>query len=278
MHKEKLEVEAKYMEKSFEHLNTYYENYDEEGRLLSKHGQVEYLTTMKYIKKYLKPDMRILEIGAGTGRYSLTLARMGYHVEALELVQHNIDIFEKSITSDMDIVVQQGNALELSSYQDSSFDIVLLLGPMYHLYEKEDQLRAFSEALRVTKTSGLLFTSYCIMDASIICYGFVANNIKALIDKGLIDTEKFVALSTAAEIFQMYRKENIDELIGNFNVERLHYVATDLATNFMRTTVDNMSDEIFELYMKYHFCCCERTDMVGITHHSLDIVKKKKPT
>lgn len=97
MHKEKLEVEAKYMEKSFEHLNTYYENYDEEGRLLSKHGQVEYLTTMKYIKKYLKPGMRILEIGAGTGRYSLTLARMGYHVEALELVQHNIDIFKKAL-------------------------------------------------------------------------------------------------------------------------------------------------------------------------------------
>ena len=49
-------------------LTSYYEAYDEEGRLISKHGMVEYITTMKYIEKYLKPNMRILEIGAGTGR------------------------------------------------------------------------------------------------------------------------------------------------------------------------------------------------------------------
>lgn len=51
-------------------LTNYYEGYDEEGRLVSKHGMVEYITTMKYIEKYLEPGMRILEIGAATGRYS----------------------------------------------------------------------------------------------------------------------------------------------------------------------------------------------------------------
>lgn len=146
---------------------------------------------------------------------------------------------------------------------------------MYHLYEEKEQLKALSEALRVTKPDGILFTAYCIMDASIICYGFIGNNIQTLVERGLIDTEKFRALSTPAEIFQMYRKENIDALMANFNIEGLHYVGTDLATNYMRPTVDNMTDEIFELYMKYHFYCCERQDMVGNTHHSLDNVKKK---
>lgn len=51
-------------------LTNYYEGYDEEGRLVSKHGMVEYITTMKYIEKYLEPGMRIMEIGAATGRYS----------------------------------------------------------------------------------------------------------------------------------------------------------------------------------------------------------------
>ena len=60
-----------------DYLTNFYEAYDEEGRLGSKHGMVEYITTMKYIEKYLKPKMRILEIGAATGRYSHALAQRG---------------------------------------------------------------------------------------------------------------------------------------------------------------------------------------------------------
>ena len=71
-------------------LTQFYSQYDEDGRLLSKHGRVEFLTTMRYIEKYLRPGMRVLEIGAGTGRYSHTLARQGYPVDAVELVQRNI--------------------------------------------------------------------------------------------------------------------------------------------------------------------------------------------
>lgn len=59
------------------YLKAYYETHDEDGRLLSRTGQIEFLTTMRYIEKYLRPGMRILEIGAATGRYSHTLARMG---------------------------------------------------------------------------------------------------------------------------------------------------------------------------------------------------------
>ena len=77
-----------------DYLTNFYEAYDEEGRLSSKHGMVEYITTMKYIEKYLKPKMRILEIGAATGRYSHALAQRGYRVDAVELVEHNIEIFK----------------------------------------------------------------------------------------------------------------------------------------------------------------------------------------
>ena len=65
---------------------------DEEGRLLSRHGQVEYLTTMKYIHECLEgiTDPSILEVGAGTGRYSVALAREDYRVTAVELVARNL--------------------------------------------------------------------------------------------------------------------------------------------------------------------------------------------
>ena len=74
-------------------LSQHYENYDEDGRLTTRYGRVEYLTTMRYLNRYLSPGMRILEIGAATGRYSHELARMGYQVDAVELVEHNIQLF-----------------------------------------------------------------------------------------------------------------------------------------------------------------------------------------
>ena len=63
---------------TFKALTEFYSHYEEEGRLRSQHGMVEFLTTMRYIEKYIKSGMRILEIGAGTGRYSHALAQQGY--------------------------------------------------------------------------------------------------------------------------------------------------------------------------------------------------------
>lgn len=256
------------------YLEDYYNSYDEEGRLLSKHGQVEFLTTMNYIEKYLKPGAKILEIGAGTGRYSLALAKRGYQVDAIELIQHNIEVFKSKVTEDMKISVRQRNATDLSCFEEETYDVTLLLGPMYHLYTDSDKIMALSEALRVTKKGGILITAYCISDASIICYGFRGGNIDTLLRKGLLDTETFKAFSSPEEIFELYRKEDIFKLMDNFRVARLHYVATDLITNFMRETVDAMDEKTFELYMKYHLAICERSDMVGVTHHSIDIVQK----
>lgn len=136
-------------------LKSYYENYDEDNRLTSKIGQIEYITTMRYIQRYLKPHARILEIGAGTGRYSHALAQNGFRVDAVELLECNIDIFKKNSSPDEHITITQGNATDLSAFENNAYDITLLLGPMYHLFTKEEQLAALSEAIRVTKRGGV---------------------------------------------------------------------------------------------------------------------------
>ena len=56
-----------------QYLIDFYDHYNEDGRLAVQHGSVEFLTTMRYIEKYLRPGSRVLEIGAGTGRYSCLL-------------------------------------------------------------------------------------------------------------------------------------------------------------------------------------------------------------
>ena len=255
-------------------LSDFYSNYDEDGRLLSRHGSVEYLTTIRYIEKYLRPGMRILEIGAATGRYSHTLARQGHQVDAVELVQHNIDIFYSLTQPGETVTIRQGDARDLSFLADASYDLVLLLGPMYHLFTVEDQKKALSEALRVTKSGGILMAAYCGNEATMVQYCFGKGMLKEEKYQKLIDPVTFKAASDPAELFELYRREDIDALMADFNTTRLHYVGTDMATNYMRPVIDEMEDDLFEMYLRYHFAICERPDCVGVSHHILDIHRK----
>jgi len=259
---------------TFKALTEYYGTYDENGRLLSQHGRVEYLTTMRYIEKYLRPGMRILEIGAATGRYSHALARQGYRVDAVELIQHNIEIFKQNTQPGENVTIRQGNAKNLHFFAEDTFDMTLLLGPMYHLFTVEEQLQALREAIRVTKKGGIAYAAYCNNDATMVQYCFGRGMLKEQRYRELVDPVTFKASSDPAELFQLYRKEDIDALMSRFDTERLHYLGTDMATNFMREAVDAMDDEFFELYLCYHFSICERPDMVGATHHILDIFRK----
>lgn len=255
-------------------LTDFYSGYDEENRLRSKHGMVEFLTTMRYIEKYLKPGMRILEVGAATGRYSHALAQKDYQVDAVELVQYNIDIFLEKTQPGEKVSIRQGDARELSCFADDTFDMTLILGPMYHLFTVEDQKQALREAIRVTKKGGMIFAAYCGNEATMVQYCFGRGMIRQERYRNLIDPVTFKASSDPAELFELYRREDIDALMANFDVERLHYVGTDMATNYMRDVVDNMDDELFELYLRYHFSICERADCVGTSHHILDVFRK----
>ena len=145
--------------KTNQYIIDFYNSYDEDNRLKLKHGTVEFLTTMRYVERYIQPSDRVLEIGAGTGRYSHTLARMGYAVDAVELVEHNIEVFQKNTLPNEKITITQGNALDLSAFPNDQYDITLLLGPLYHLYTKEEKLKALSEAIRVTKRGGIIFAA-----------------------------------------------------------------------------------------------------------------------
>lgn len=256
-------------------LTSYYENYDEEGRLLSKHGSVEYVTTMKYIEKYLQPGMRIMEIGAATGRYSHALARKGYQVDAVELVEHNIEIFKQNTLDGENITITQGNAVDLSAFESDTYDITLLLGPMYHLFTEEEKQKALSEAIRITKKGGIIFTAYCMGDASILSYGFRGGQIHSLVEKCMLDTETFNTFSKPWDLFELYRKEDIDALRNHFNVTQLHFVASDGYTNHIREIINQMDDATYELFVKYHLATCERQDMIGYSHHTLDIFRKE---
>ena len=136
--------------KEMTELEKYYNKFNEEKRLTRRHGQVEFITSMKYIHECIgdRKCVKILDIGAGTGRYSVALAEEGHDVTAVELVKYNLGILKSKNST---VKAMQGNAMKLSKLQDDTFDITLLFGPMYHLFGFEDKLKAMNEAKRVTK-------------------------------------------------------------------------------------------------------------------------------
>ncbi len=257
------------------YLEEYYRSRDEENRLLSQHGRVEYLTTMKYIHEYLSyfAFPSILEVGAGTGRYSVALAKEGYSVTALELVEHNLDVLKSKLDGTEPITAVQGNALDLSAFRDNSFDLTMLLGPMYHLYTLEDKIQALSEAVRVTKPGGYILVAYCMNEPTIIQYVFMANHLKDVMEINTLLTENWHCKSEPKEIFELVRTEDISLLNSKFPLDRIKLVATDGAAHYLSELIDEMDQYTFAKWMEYHFATCERQDLIGASNHTLDILK-----
>lgn len=255
-------------------LEKYYNKFNEEKRLQSRHGQVEFLTSMKYIRETLGGDPRkkILDIGAGTGRYSVALSEEGYDVTAVELVKYNLGILKSKKSN---VKAYQGNALKLSRFEDNSFDVTLLFGPMYHLHTKEEQLKALSEARRVTKQGGSILVAYCMNEYSVLTYGFKENHIKESLAAGKV-SEDFQVLSTDSDLYHYMRLEQINELNLESGLARRKIISPDGPSDFMRPVLNAMDEETFELFLKYHWSVCERADLIGAGSHTLDILENTK--
>lgn len=251
----------------------FYNNYNENKRLTSKSHLPEYLITMRYIEKYLRSDSKILEIGAGTGRYSIALADKGYMVDAVELVPRNIKIMKKKVKANHKINIYEGNACNLSFLEDDTYDVVLLLGPMYHLFTDADKHRAISEAIRVAKHGGIIYAAYCNNDTCMYKM-FYKKRILGYLKKGLID-ENYHARSSPNEVFELYRKPDIDYLMKDYDVTRLHFVGVDMLSYLYSRDLDRLNKKEFDEYMKFLSTICEREDLTGFSIHMLDIFRKE---
>ena len=249
-------------------LINYYNKFNEDKRLTTKHGKVEYLTAIKYIEDYLSDGASILDVGAGTGRYSIYFANKGYNVSALELVKHNLRVIEKNSS---DVKTYLGNAIDLSKFSDNSFDIVLLFGPMYHLISHEEKRKALSEAKRVVKTNGYIFISYCMNEYAIITHAFVEGYIKEALDN--ID-DNYQIISKDNDLYSYVRLDEINKLKDELNLKRVKIIAQDGPTEYLKKIINKMDDETFKLFLDYHFKTCERPNLLESSRHVLDVLQK----
>jgi ubiquinone/menaquinone biosynthesis C-methylase UbiE len=262
-------------------IEEYYNKFNEEKRLNSRHGQVEFRISMKYIHEYLdkaladsgsgdKSDIRLLDIGAGTGRYSVALSDEGYDVTAVELVKYNLGILKQKSSR---VRAIQGNALNLKKLESNYFDVTLLFGPMYHLFEFDDKNKALGEAKRVTKPNGVILVAYCMNEYGVITYGFKERHVLECMENGRFG-EDFKTVSSPSELYDYMRLEDIDSLNEAQGLERIKIISPDGPANYMRPFLNQLSDEEFETFIQYQAATCERMDLIGAGAHTVDILRK----
>lgn len=255
-------------------LNKFYnEICDEDTRLDQKHRKLEFLTTDRYVQKYLKPNCRILEVGAGTGRYSLYYASQGYKVNSIEYVQHNLDVLKNKITDNMNIVAEQGDAIDLSRFEDNIFDIVLVLGPLYHLYTEEEINKCINEVKRVCKNNGIMMFAYLPNDSIMISWALLKGHLKFGYDNKRFD-QNFKIISEPSEIMRAFYIDELEKIMNSNNIEKINNISTSGVAPHFRNIIDNLSEEEFEIWKNYHFSSCERKEVQGYSTHMLYIGKK----
>lgn len=254
---------------AFSNIEKHYNKHPEDLRLLRRHGIVEFETTMYHLRRFLKPGYRLLDIGAGTGRYTSALMAEGYEVKAVELVRRNIDVFLKREPT---ANVVQGDARHMPFVPTASADVTLLLGPLYHLIGDDEKLKALKEAKRVTKPGGLIFVAYLMNEYSILSYCFDEDRIGGLLDRGVVD-QNFHIQAQADELYDYVRLEDINRLDENAGLERVTIFSPDGASDYMRTRLNRMSDETFAHFIAYQKSISERADLIGAGSHVVDVVR-----
>ena len=256
-------------------IKDFYEKTDEDKRLVKKRqGQLEYFITMNYIHRFAEQGDRILEIGAGTGRYSVTLAKEGFQVSAIELVEKNLQELKENAGGSTHIEAWQGDALDLGRFEDDTFDVTLSFGPMYHLYDEKDQHRALDEAIRVTKPGGVILVAFLSAHA-IICTNYLYDYLPATVGlKENFDSD-YKVKHFKEQLFTGFDICEFEELFRMKDTEYITTVAVDNVLEIAEARPDfSMTDEDFNAFADYQLHICEKRELLGSSSHLLYICRK----
>ena len=243
-------------------IDHYQNNYGEENRLIKDNAHcTEYLTTIRYFDKLFAPGSRILDACAGPGRYSFYLADKGHKVTACDLVPGHVDLIKANPNASKLEDVQVCNTLDLSCFADNSFDVVLCMGALYHLWDDADKQKAVEECVRVCKPGGIVALAYVGRAAAVLdCINEDASNIGLIVSS--LDNQQL-------GVFVCVHPDKIENLALGCGLEKLHHVAVDGMVFSVADKINAAMEENFQKYMEYHYSICEDPCMLGASMHGL---------
>lgn len=262
-----------------QHIIESYENSLEETRLTTNNARrIEFLNTTRILDELLDGKKKILDCAAGTGIYAFYLADKGHDVTATDLTPRHVEVINQQLankTYEMSTAVM--DATDMSRFADETFDVVLNMGPFYHLIDESQRQKCLAESIRVLKKGGLLLTAYI---PRFYVFQYVALSDKRFLDAGLAkqlintgvllhDDEKCFWTDT-----YYATKEEMEELYETYGLTLTDHFAQDGLTPAFANTVDNWTEDEFQIWCNYHYSVCREPSLLGASNHVIIVGRK----
>jgi len=245
----------------------YEEIYQEAGRLSQDNAhRIEFLTTSHYFDKLLPKGSRILDACAGTGDYAFYLAAQGHGVFACDLMEKHIEYIKAQPQADRLVGAEVANVLDLSRFNEGSFDVVLCMGALYHLFDPLEREKCVQECLRVLKPGGIFAFAYINRHAIYINHFAMART--------PIEFWNEVRETGKNRVFYGMDFGEAQALAKKFPLEKIADIAIDGLCYPLAERFNTATDEEFAAFMDYHLATCEEPSISGYSMHGLWIGKK----
>ncbi|MGF7144547.1 2-polyprenyl-3-methyl-5-hydroxy-6-metoxy-1,4-benzoquinol methylase [Anaerotaenia torta] len=238
----------------------------------------EFLITCRFIDRYVKPGDKVLDIGGGPGRYSLYLSDKGCDVTLFDLSDENVRFaMERAKDQNLKIEGVVGDARTVDESFRHSFDHILLMGPMYHLLEEADRVKAVNAALKLLKPGGTLFISFINIFAGIIYImkyapEAISDPLEREFHNTFIENRSFSGKAFTQAYFA--RQDEILPFMEKFPVEKLHFIGQESISSPCEGNIMSQSKEVIDLWMDLCERVCEREDLLSWSEHLMYIGRK----
>ena len=253
-----------------------YENYDGEYDRLIRH-RMEFYINLRYIKEHLPgKNLRILDLGGGVGRYSVELTKAGHEVTLIDLAEKNLEEAHRLCREEEVHIyrMELGNALDLSSIKDDSFDVVLAMGPFYHIKDEVLRIQCINEIKRVLVNDGTLFTAhlskcafykYIVMDMPEKIDEFY-ENIEHVIDTGI---KKYSDGDNFTDNTYCENVEDILEFMSSNGFSDGQVIASEGLVDHIEDKLQELEDGKFEKIAELNYRFCKDKHIVNAASHLL---------
>lgn len=250
---------------------------DTEWNRLERHV-VEFEINRRYIEAYAHRGDSVLDIGGGPGRYALHLARRGCKVTLFDLSQGNVT-FAKEKAAELGLALEAvcGDARYANMQVTGPFDVVLLMGPLYHLPEEEDRIMAMQAAIHLLKPGGVIFVAF------ISSYAAVWDYLARYPDMILGESERrFFDLMEKNQSFSGFsftetffiRPADVRPFMAKFPLEQLHLLGSESILPLREQALRDQPPQVLEAWIDYARKVCEREEFLPMAEHFLYVGRK----
>lgn len=252
-------------------LEELYQHVHEEERLQkSPAAHIEFLTTTQYLTQYLHGHERILDLGAATGAYALPLAEAGYEVCAMDLMPHHLNRLKQQKKKQMKLILHQGNAMDLSRFSDDSFDIILCMGPLYHLKEEEQRI-CLDEMHRVVKDDGIIFCAFLSNLAVFTTEALYPNS--SFLNSSQYDPTTFKVIN---DPFVSTYVQKAEQLFQSMGFTLLKTFSQDGLAEVLAERINALTKPQYEEWLRFHLAICEQREQLAHSNHLISILQSHK--